>query len=185
MSAVPPRVIKPGGHSDKYGSYKTDADVPAHYRNESRFRSLASDPDHGGKIRPTGRAEAMAGLEAEAQRLIKDPIKRGPRGIEFYDVNGKPWDVKAPPSPKVDQSWQFNPEESGKSILKELRRKVYPSGAPPGTFPNDKTELPEKRQVILDSTYLNETDHKALWNWLNQNLTPEELSRIVEVNTRL
>lgn len=178
-------MIKPAGRSDKYGSYKTDTDVPAHYRNDSRFSSLASDPDHGGKIRPAGRAEAMAGLEAEAQGLIKGPIKRGPRGIEFYDADGKPWDVKAPPSPKSGQNWQFNPEESGKSILKDLRRKAAPPGAPLGTFPNNKTGLSEKRRVILDSTYLTEADHKALWNWLNQNLIPEELSRIVEVNTRL
>jgi hypothetical protein len=48
-------------------------------------------------------------------------------------------------------------------------------------FPNKTTGLPEKRKVILDSTYMNKKDHKALMDYVNQNATKEELGRIVEV----
>jgi hypothetical protein len=96
------RVDEPGEQIGKLKSYKTDADVPAHYRNDPRFKDLASDPDHGGAISSATRAEAMAGLEAESQGLIPGPIKRGPHETEFY-AQGRPWDVKAPPSPSLGQ----------------------------------------------------------------------------------
>ena len=127
----------------------------------------------------------MAGLEAEAQGLVPGPIKRGPKGTEFYDAMGRPWDVKAPPSPKPGEPWKFNSKKSGKSIKKELSQKAEPPTAQPGTFPNETTGKPELRRVILDSSYMTKADHSALWGWLNDNLTADELSRIVEVNTQL
>ena len=74
---------------------------------------------------------------------------------------------------------------TGKSIKKELSQKATPEGAPPGTYPNETTGQPELRRVILDSSYMTKDDHKALWGWLNDNLSAEELDRIVEVNTQL
>ena len=177
----PIRVEKPGNQAEKHKAFTTDEDVPSIYKSDPRFKDLASDPDHAGAIKPTTRAEAMAGLEAERQGHIKSPIERGPRGIEFYDGNGNAWDVKAPPSAKPGKRNFFNAEESGESIRAELRTK----GSPPGTFQNAKTGEPTKRGVILDSTYMNEHDHQALWKWLNENLTKDELSRIVEVVTKL
>lgn len=123
----------------------------------------------------------MAGLEAERLGLIASPIERGPKGIEFYDSDGNAWDVKAPPSAKPGQRNFFNADQSGHAIMGELRSK----GNPPGTFPNAKTGVPSKRGVILDSTYLNDDDHKELWDWLEKNLSKDELSRIVEVNTQV
>lgn len=130
----------------------------------------------------------MAGLEAEEQGLIGKPIERGPKGIEFYDANGTPWDVKTPPSPKPGERWKFKTKKVGESILDELRNKVerFSDGTatPPGTYSNKKTGKPELRRVILDSTYMSGADHNDLWQWLNNNLTPDELNRIVEINTR-
>ena len=74
---------------------------------------------------------------------------------------------------------------TGKSIKKELSQKAEPPTAQPGTFPNETTGKPELRRVILDSSYMTKADRSALWGWLNDNLTADELSRIVEVNTQL
>lgn len=175
------RVTEPGNKMDKLKSLRTNDDVPPRYREDPRFNDLASDPDHAGAIKPSTRAEAVAGIEAEKSGLIEGPIKRGPKGIEFYDKNGNPWDVKAPPSAKAGKYDFFDSEESGNSILSELRKK----GNPNGTFPNELTGNPAPRGVILDSTYLNNKDHKKLWDWLNSNLTAEELGRIVEVKTKI
>jgi len=40
------------------------------------------------------------------------------------------------------------------------------------TLPNGKTGLPEPRQVLLDSSYMNPADHAALWKELDSILTP-------------
>ena len=179
------RVAEPGGQPDKFKTFKENSEVPDRYKNDSRFNDLATDPDKGNKVIPASRVEAMAGLEAESQGLVPGPIKRGPSETEFYDAQGRPWDVKAPPSPKPGAPWKFDPEKSGDSIKRELSKKATPKGAPPGTFPNEVSGQPEARRVILDSTYMTEADHTALWGWLNDNLTADELDRIVEVNTQL
>ncbi len=178
------RVTEPGSQIGKLKSYRDDADVPARYRNDPRFKDLASDPDHAGAIKSETRAEAMAGLEAEAEGLIPGPIKRGPKGTEFYDAQGRPWDVKAPPSPSPGEKRIFESEAVGSSIRKELRLKATPKDAPAGTYPHEKTGLPEPRRVILDSSYMTKEDHKNLWKWLDSNLTSQELKNIVEVNTK-
>lgn len=174
------RVAAPGGRVVDYLIYDDDAKVPAHYRNDPRFRSLATDPAHVGITDAKMRQEAMAGLEAEHQGLVPGPITRGPKEIEFYDGNGSPWDVKTPPSPKPGETWPFKPKKIVEGIQKELVGK----GTPPGTYPNANTGIPEPRQIILDSSYMNPVDHAALWKDLNSTLTPSELNRIVEVNTR-
>ncbi len=116
----------------------------------------------------------MAGLEAESQGLLKKPIERGPEGIEFYDGDGIPYDVKAPPSPPANARWPFNTKDAGNSIIKELRKPDYP---------NKITGVLEKRKVILDSSYMNKADHKALLDYINKNTSKEELNRIVEITT--
>jgi hypothetical protein len=183
---IPNRVSAPGNRPDLLKAYDTDASVPSRYSSDPRFKSLASDPDQGGAIKPSTRAEAMAGLGAESQGLIKAPISRGPRGIEFFDGDGHPWDVKTPPSPKPGQGWAFRVQDTGKAILSELRSKAQelPDGSrtPPGTFTNGKTGIPEPRRVILDCSLLNKADFLSLKQWLAQNLTREELSRILEIN---
>ena len=133
------RVAEPGEQLGKSKSFETNAKVPAKYRDDPRFNDLATDPDKGGTIKSETRAEAMAGLEAESQGLIPGPIKRGPKETEFYDGEGRPWDVKAPPSPSPDAPWKFNPKQVGKSVQKELSEKRTPKEAPPGTFPHEIT----------------------------------------------
>ena len=179
------RVQKPGNQLPPNKKYLSDASVPSHYRQDSRFNNLASDPDQGFKTTPKTRAEAIAGLEAETQNLVSKPIKRGPKGIEFYDADGNPWDVKTPTSPSPGESWKFDSKDAVTAIKKELRDKTQllsdGTKTPPGTFLNGNTVQPVPRKVILDSSYMNPADHQALWQRLNQELTPDELNRIVEI----
>lgn len=169
------RVQAPGGQAAKFSRFHTDADVPLPYRDDPRFRSLALDPAVAGMITVQGRREAIAGLEAEQQGLIKAPIERGPARIEFYDGDGIPYDVKTPPSPLPNARWPFNARKAGRAIATQLRQR----------FPNKITGEAEFVRVILDSSYLNTSDHRALWHYLNAHATDEELSRIIEVNTRI
>ena len=115
----------------------------------------------------------MAGLEAVSQGIIGGPIKRDPSGnMEFFDINGSPWDVKGPRGGNF-----FDVNQVGASIKKELTSK--------GPFPNDKTGLPEARKVILDCTYIDETELNSLRVWLQNNLSSTDLTRIKEINSNL
>lgn len=131
----------------------------------------------------------MAGIEASKyQDLLPWPISREASGkMEFFDANGVPWDVKGPRS-GISPSGNsfFNVESSGGSILKELReKKQFQTDPVGGTFRNNLTGDIEYRRVILDTTWLNIADYLALKNWMQQNLSFDELSRIVEVNSNL
>ncbi|WP_294200993.1 hypothetical protein [uncultured Chryseobacterium sp.] len=172
------RVKKPAGEFERYKTFNNNSDIPSKYSNDPRFNDLATDPAHKGTkaISPASRQEAMAGLEAEAQGLIKGPIQRGPAEIEFFDANGLPFDVKTPPSKSSRVPVDMDHPRVGKSIKKELSEKPL--------FPNNITGVLEKRRVILDCSYMNEIDHTALWKWLNTNLSSEELSRIIEINVK-
>lgn len=177
FSTINGRVNKPGGRMDKYKTYNEFEDVPSRYSSDPRFNKLAEDPAHGNEISEVTRQEAMAGLEAETQGLIKGPIERGPKEIEFYDGDGLPWDVKTPPSfgPKMPEKMKY--KKVGEAIEKELVKKE--------DMVNPKTKKLEKRRVILDCTYMTETDHVGLWKWLNEHLDAEAMSRIIEVNVKL
>jgi hypothetical protein len=177
IPGVASRVAAPGEESfSKFNSFNNDGAVPANYSNDPRFQSLASDPAHGNKVSAGSRREAMAGLQAESQGVMAKPIKRGPAAIEFYDGDGHPWDVKTPPSPKSPGNpFTFDPEQVGESLQRQLDK----------SFPNDKApNNPEKVRVLLDSAYMTKADHDALWKWLNSHLTPDQLSRIHEINTK-
>jgi len=132
---------------------------------------LAKDPGQP-NITSKSRQEAMAGLEAESQGVLKGPIERGPTQIEFYDGDGIPWDVKAPRSPSGSDRWSYRNAQAGDSIINELRK---------NPVSNKKTNIPEKRRVILDISYMKKNHYQALKKYLNQNLTKDELNRIVEV----
>ena len=108
-------------------------------------------------------------------RARQGPDRAGPKEIEFYDGDGVPYDVKTPPSPSPGESWTFNARRVGDSILEQIQK----------TAPNKVTGKNEPVRVILDSSYMNETDHQALWDYLKANATEDELSRIIELNTRL
>jgi hypothetical protein len=169
------RVHTPGGQTAKFSGFHTDTAVPLLYRNDPRFQGLASDPAAAGMVTVQGRREAIAGLEAEQQGLVKPPLERGPARIEFYDGDGMPYDVKTPPSPSPDARWSFNARKAGRAIVAQLQQR----------FPNKITGEAEFIRVILDSSYLSVRDHQALWAYLNTHATDEELSYIIEVNTRI
>ena len=117
----------------------------------------------------------MTGLESEHQGLVTAPIERGPKGIEFYDASGIPYDVKTPPSPAQGAPFTFKPAESGKSILKQIRKKAT----------NKQTGQEEFVKVMLDSSYMTSGDLSALREYLQNNASPEELERIIELSVRL
>jgi hypothetical protein len=119
--------------------------------------------------------EAIAGLEAEKLGLMRPPIRRGPADMDFYDADGRPFEIKAPPSPP-GREWKFKVKKAGDSILDELRKPSYPNG---------NTGRPGPVRVIMDSTYMKKADHLALWKYLKDNGTPGELARIFEINVKL
>jgi Domain of unknown function (DUF4157) len=166
------RVDRPGNHPELIKELNSKAKIDPKYTRDPRFDSLAADPDHAGKGGANSLQEAMAGLEAEARGLLKGPIERGPKGIEFYDVEGRPWDVKKPPSPPPGAKWSFDLERAVKAIQKQVRLK----------FPNNITGAPEPVRVLLDSSYMTPADHAVLWADLHSQLSAEELSLIVELN---
>ncbi|MEO1055227.1 MAG: hypothetical protein AAFX87_31660 [Bacteroidota bacterium] len=166
------KVSQAGGNTDKYGTYNSKADVPERYSSKQDFDDLSYDPATK-QTSPKTRQEAMAGLEAESQGILDGPISRDPSGnMEFFDSNGSPWDVKGPGGGDF-----FNVNQVGPSIRKELRDK--------GPFPNNNTGVAEPRQVILDTTYIDDTELGNLRSWMQNNLTPEELGRVKEVNSNL
>jgi hypothetical protein len=167
------RVEHPGNHPELLKTLDSKAKIDPKYTKDPRFDSLAADPDHAGKSNANSLQEAMAGLEAESRGLMKGPIERGPKGIEFYDADGRPWDVKKPPSPPPGSKWRFNLKDAAKSIQKQVRLK----------FPNKVTGVPEPVHVLLDSSYMTPADHAALWAELHVQLSAEELSLITELNS--
>ena len=72
-------------------------------------------------------------------------------------------DVKAPPSAGLQTPSQIG--TAGNSVKSEL------------LSPNTK--------VILDCTWMNESQLQGLRSWLQNNLSSSELSRVVEVNSNL
>lgn len=168
----------------RYGLTATDnTNIPSKYlRNEQRFNNLATDPDQGFTIKKSTRKEAMTGLEAENQNLLLN-IERGPKGIEFYDANRIPWDVKTPPGDF------FNIESIGASLKKELTESKLIDGIlhPPGKFIDPISGQPIFKKILLDCTYINDSQLLILRNWLrNQSgLTQSELDRIVEINVNI
>jgi hypothetical protein len=180
---IPGRVDSAGGRVGESSTFKTNADVPTKYTDDARFNDLATDPAHAGAnaISAKTRVEAMAGLEAEAKGIVQGPIKRGPAEIEFFDVHGNPWDVKTPITPEAGARWPFKVDEVGASIKRELTEAGNNTG-PGGTHPNALTGEAADRKIILNTTFMSEADHASLTQWMNANLTPEQLGRIFEVN---
>jgi hypothetical protein len=138
-----------------------------------RAGDLSTDWEDGvAKTRPSDQKkaiqEAMAGIEAVKQDLIPGapPIKRDPSGdFEFKvgeDPNAKYWDVKTPPSRGLR-----TPEEVAKAGMSIKKQLLTADG------------------VILDTTYMTDEDLFKLRKWLKDNLTDEELDKIVEINTQV
>ncbi|GAA0716613.1 hypothetical protein GCM10009430_12480 [Aquimarina litoralis] len=178
------KVKKAGDKSILFNSFSNDdnSNIPLKYLiNENRFNDLAKDPDQGYNIKASTRKEAMTGLEAESQNILSN-IERGPKGIEFYDKNRIPWDVKTPPGE------YFNVNSIGSAIKKELTTSKTIDGVvhPPGKFIDPNSGDIKFKQILLDCTYINENQLSDLRNWLNQSgLSQEQLNRIVEVNVNL
>ncbi|WP_376777047.1 hypothetical protein [Flavobacterium covae] len=179
------KVKNAGNKSSLFNSFSDvdNTNIPSKYlKNEQRFNNLAKDPDQGFAIKKSTRKEAMTGLKAESQGILSN-IERGPKGIEFYDANRVPWDVKTPFGDF------FNVESIGGAIKKELTESKTIDGLlhPPGKFIDPVSGQAKFKNILLDCTYINESQLTTLRNWLkNQSgLTQDELSRIVEINVNI
>ena len=177
------RVKKAGDKSSSFTSFSNidNTNIPSKYlSDESRFNNLAKDPDQGNMIKAATRKEAMTGLEAEMQGIVND-LERGPKGIEFYDSESIPWDVKTPPGE------HFYVNSIGNAIKKELTYAKTIDGFthPPGKFVNPVTGEEKFKMILLDCTYISNDQLSSLRNWLKNELNEEELARIVEINVQL
>lgn len=168
----PPRQLTPG---EQYAKIQEPKDAPKIYSDDPRFNDLIKDPDHNGAVSHQSVKEAMTGLEAEKQGLIKGSIERGPKKIDFYGGDGVPYDVKTPPSPPPGQPWTFKAKKSGNSILDKIREE----------FPNKASGAPEHVKVLLDSSYMTPADRASLWKYLEKHASKEELARIQELQVKL
>ncbi len=153
--------VEPAGKPELQNSLTSNEKVNDRYlSNENRFNELAADPDQGNKILPKTRLEAAAGIEAELKGLVPGPIQRGPEGIEFYDSQGNPWDVKTPrsPDPSSKKPWAFPLEANVNSIKKELRGAKEINGVeyPGGKYLNEKTGEFVDKKVIINSNRSNQ-----------------------------
>jgi hypothetical protein len=168
----PPHHLTPGEH---YKKIATAEDAPRIYSDDPRFKELVKDPAHNGKVTSQSVKEAMTGLEAEKQGLVKGPIERGPQRIDFYGADGVPYDVKTPPSPPPGAPWPFKPKKPGDAILDQIREE----------FPNKATGAPEHVKVLLDTSYMTPADRASLWRYLEKNASKDELARIQELQVEL
>ncbi len=168
------RVTQAGQKPEKFLEIQSIEDVPAHYSSVKGFTALAIDPAKKGKVTPLGLREAMSGLETGFLTHLKLPLTRGPVNIEFFDAKGHPYDVKTPRSPLPHEKWTFNPQKVAKSILKKMRGQEF----------NPLTDKCEPVRIILDCTYLTQSDHNKLWLVLGPQLSSQEARLLVEINVR-
>lgn len=141
------------------------------YRNHPNFRRLAYDPARKG-VTPQTIREAMAGIEAIRRGLIQKPIMRGPEEVEFYDGVGSPWDIKAPRSPRPGEKRKFEVKDVADSILWKLHSQVV----------NGITNRIEPVKIILDRTYMDDADRRALWIYLRAHASTADIERIFELH---
>ncbi|MGD9638748.1 MAG: hypothetical protein AB7U85_06780 [Alphaproteobacteria bacterium] len=151
---------------------RTLDDVPDVYKTHPNFDKLIKDPAHGNKMVPGALREAMAAIEAERQGLVKALVSRNSNGyIDFIDGDGRPYDVKTPPSPFPIGKFPFNEYAAGNAVLTELDT----------SEPNDITGKKEPVNVLLDVSYLTKDDYLKLKTFLDENTNSEQKKRIVEV----
>ena len=92
---------------------------------------------------------------------------------------GSPLDVKTPPGGLSFDIYTYamlgHPTQGlGTSIKKQLEVAAL-----------NKSGAPEQCKILLDCTYITPKQYSDLWVWLNSNLTPEQINRIIEVNVKL
>lgn len=145
-------------HRYKKGEIK----IQKKYLKDPRFKSLAQDPDHNFKISDKSKLEAVSGIEAERLGLIPGPIARGPPGSEFIDGKQNLWDVKSPVSPLKIDSWTFEAEIAGKSIITQL-------------------EKDPKMNILLNKSFMSYKDKESLEAWMKKNIPLKYKDRIIEV----
>lgn len=120
---------------------------------QRRFDELSKDPAQGGKATPNSRREAEVGLDLEARGTLPGPIQRSPLGKaasgkdldlgEFFDRNGKAWDVKGfkdkfPPNARKNPGQLMPKGMKGRYSRAEARETI-------------QDEINGGKNVILDS----------------------------------
>lgn len=163
----------PGGHVGVHARLRHFDDVNESYRDDPRFTELARDPGHNGAIRSHSLQDAMAVFAAERAGLLRPPVRRATHiDNTFVDVLGRPVSVKTPKSPGHDETWAFDAKRATQSIIRQLNRA--------GQHP--VTDRYQEVDVLLDTTYLSPTDHRALVNAMNNMLTREQRARVTQIS---
>jgi hypothetical protein len=158
--------------NDYYYKIRKVEDAPMEFKNDERFEPLLEDPAHFGHVVPGCIREAMAIMRAEDNGLIKaKAVRPDIPEIDFYDGDGKPYDVKTPPSPPSTARYPFDYYTAGESILSQIRKDEK----------NLKTGKLEDVNVLLDTSYLKDKDRSDLFSYIKENASEQELKRITEV----
>lgn len=131
--------------------------------SKKRWKALRFDPAHNGQCLLKNVREALAGIACEEQGLLKE-LKRNikPIGGDFVDKLGRAWDVKTPISYALNGKKIFNTE---KGIL-ELTTVV-------------KKELNRNINVIIDTYYLQASDHPILLDLIKNNFSTIQQGKII------
>lgn len=143
------------------GAGKTSRKIPKGVPRASikeYWESLMRDPAHGNKITIKSIDEALVGLAAEEQGLLKGPLIRDTTpAAEFIDRVGQAWDVKAAVSKAPNGKYIFNADTLCASI---------------------KRDLSLGENILLDLTKLEINDFPILLDRIKSNFSQEEIKRI-------
>lgn len=126
---------------------------------QKRYDELSKDPAHGGKANYNSKREAEIGLDFERRGKLPGPIQRSPLGKqpdggtldngEFFDRNGKAWDVKG----FKDKFPPYSKKNPGQ-IMPKGQPGRYDRTEAKGVIQN---EINDGKNVILDSRDLSPT----------------------------
>lgn len=166
-----------GGRITEFKNFEVDNSNihPKYLENQTRFDEFSKDPAKG-TITGTSRKESMSILEFEEQGFVVNAVRDPAGAVECFDgVTGKAWDVKTL-STDVANNYNNPIAKQAESIQKELQKSDVMSPI---------SNKLEHRNVILDTTYLSEADLNTVRNWMSANLTPDELSRVTEINVKI
>ncbi|CAK8163346.1 hypothetical protein CAXC1_330106 [Candidatus Xenohaliotis californiensis] len=123
--------------------------------------SMASDPDHGGKITISSLIETMVAFELERDGIMGITVSRGPKRTDLKDGWNRLWDVKAPPR----VMGRFDANAACKSILHKFSEFV-------------KNNI----GIFLCVSFMNPSDYLVLLNELSNSIDDSQKYHIRQIN---
>lgn len=123
------------------------------------YKELLSE---NGKTDARSQREGYAAVAAALVGAVKKPVRRGDgAGVDFYDADGIPFDVKTPKT-------GYKMSDAAESIKHELE--VIQRGDDGNGYLS---------RVVVDTTFLSDADHATLWALLSDYKSEE---RLIEVS---